>query len=82
MKSIYSFFANLGPSTTANMSQAKFHHTKYVKSACNSFHLTSVTESELYNIIHSLASKSSSGFDVVSTKTVKLIMSLFCSSST
>ena len=72
MKSIV-FFANLGPSTIGNMSQTKFRHTKYVKSVCNLFHLTSVTESELFTIIHSLASKSSSDFDDVSTKNFKLI---------
>ena len=66
------FFANLDPPTTANMSPAKLHHTN-VKSVCNSFHFTSVTESELFNIIHSLASKSSSGFDGASTKNLKLI---------
>ena len=70
---VKSFFANLGPSTIANMSQAKFHHTKYVKSVCNSFNLTIVTKSELFKIIHSLASKSSSGFDGVSIKNLKLI---------
>ena len=67
------FYANLSPSTTANMSQAKFHPTKYVKSVCNSFHLTSVTESVLLNIIHSLASKLSSDFAGASTKNFKLI---------
>ena len=46
---------------------------KYVKSVRNSFHLTSVTESELFNIIYSLASKSSFGFDSLSTKNLKLI---------
>ena len=69
---VNSFCANLGPSTTANMSQVKFHHTKYVTSVCNSFHLTSVTESKLFNIIYSLASKSSC-FGGVSTKNLKLI---------
>ena len=55
------------------MSQAKIHHTKYVKSVSYSFHVTSVTENELFNIIHPLASKSYSGFDGVSTKNLKLI---------
>ena len=55
------------------MSQAKFHYTKYIKSICNSFRSTSVTESELLNIILSLASKSLYSYDGVSTKNHKLI---------
>ena len=58
---------------TFDISQPTFHHTKNVKLIRNLFHLTSVTESELFNIIHSLASKSSSGFDDVSIKNLKLI---------
>ncbi len=55
MKLIVFFSANLGPSITTNMLQAKFHHSMYVKSVpvCNSFHLASFTESKLFNIIHS-----------------------------
>lgn len=63
----------------ANLPQAAFHHTQYMKPIINSFHLTEVTESELFNIVSSLASKSSSGFDGLSVKILKLIFPFIAS---
>ncbi len=67
------FFANLGPSAVDNLAQPPFHHAKFVKPVSNSFHLTELTLTELSNIVSSLANKSSSGFDGLSTKNLKLI---------
>ena len=53
--------------------QPPFHHYKFVKPVSNSFHLTEVTFTELSDIVSSLASKSSSGFDRLSMKNLKLV---------
>jgi hypothetical protein len=67
------FFANLGKSSIVNLDNPPFSHLKFVKSVSNSFYLTEVTEIELCNVVNSLKSKSSSGFDGLSVKNLKLI---------
>ena len=68
-----SFFANLGPTAVANLPRATFHNTKYIQPMLNSLHKTEVTENKLYSMVSFLASKSSSGFDGLSVKHLKLI---------
>ena len=68
-----SFFANLGPTAVANLPRATFHNIKYIQPMLNSLHKTEVTENKLYSMVSFLASKSSSGFDGLSVKHLKLI---------
>ena len=67
------FFANLGPATVANLPSPTFSHTKFVRSINNTLYATEVAVNELMNVVNSLPNKTSSGFDGLSTKNLKLI---------
>ena len=70
---INQFFANLGPTTIANLPSPNFSHKKFVRSINNIFYITEVTANELMNVVYSLPNKTSSGFDGLFTKKLKLI---------
>jgi hypothetical protein len=67
------FFANLGPSTVANLPAPKFHYNKYVKDNEHSFFINDVSMQELQNAVNFLPSKTSAGFDGLSVKFLKLV---------
>lgn len=67
------FFAILGPSSVANLPPPVFSHTKYVHPTLQSFSLFVVSETELSDTVNSLQNKSSSGFDGLSVKNLKVI---------
>ena len=70
---VNNFFANLGPSTVANLPPPKFHYNKYVRYNEHSFFVTDVSMQDLQNVVNSLPSKNSAGFDGLSVKFLKIV---------
>ena len=57
----------------ANLPSPTFSHKKFVRSINKTFYVTVVTANELMNVVNSLPNKTSSGFDSLSSKNLKLI---------
>jgi hypothetical protein len=73
VNAINSFFTNLGPETVKSIPQSASSHMKFVLPVANTFFSFEVTHNELFNVVTSLPSKTSSGFDKLSTRNLKLI---------
>lgn len=69
---INKFFTNLGSSTVENLAPPKYHYRLHLKHQLNSFSISEVTMQELSNCLNSFPSKTSSGFDGMSMKLLKL----------
>ena len=70
------FAVNLGPSIVTNLPQSTCHYSQFITHVQQSFFCTPLTMPELHNIVFSLPTKSSSGFDGLSTKNFKKIFAL------
>jgi hypothetical protein len=73
VNAINCFFTNLGPETVKSIPQSASSHMKFVLPVANTFFSFEVTHNELFNVVTSLPSKTSSGFDKLSTRNLKLI---------
>ena len=70
------FAVNLGPSIVTNLPQSTCHYSQFITHVKQTFFCTPLTMPELRNIVFSLPTKSSSGFDGLSTKNFKKIFAL------